>query len=124
MGNTPWACHLGSLLKKERQMLMLSKHQAKIRDHVLWVYAGQQVVGKLDLKRRAQSIRALQIISGRAGKEVSKRAIHEQLTGNRYLKELHDQRIQKLFKRLELEIHAICGHTFWCWPGTNSVSFH
>lgn len=72
---------------------------------------------RLDFKKRGQSFLALQLIAGHRGKEVTKEFIHQQLTGSRYFAHLHDDRIQKLYKRLERDIWSAAGVKLWCWPG-------
>lgn len=75
----------------------------------------------LNFDKKPQSLLALKAIAGNSGQEFSKRQIHQFLTGNAYSPRLHDDRIQKLYKRLELEIYEACGQKLWTWPGTNCL---
>ncbi|MGE3680852.1 MAG: hypothetical protein AB7G93_03925 [Bdellovibrionales bacterium] len=119
--DTKWS----GMLAQRLGLLGCQRAATALRAHLggrcLMLVRGEREVGRLDFHRRDVSYRALQIIAGREGQETSKRLIHEHLTGTRYAAALHDQRIQKLFKRLEREIRMLCGESLWCWPGTNSI---
>jgi hypothetical protein len=119
---TAWAQMLANLIgQKCVDVDRDSVLEARVTDHRLRLYRGKQEISSLDLRRSATSLRVLQIIAGQRGREISKQKLHEALTGTRYSSKLHDQRLQKLFKRLEREITAVVGESLWCWPGTNSL---
>lgn len=115
--NTPWGKALSKVFLVETKTTAptASERQILLTDDFLVIQGSKSI--KIDLRRKGQTHKALQIIAGAKGSEISKQKIHEQLTGTRYVPHLHDQRIQKLYKRVENEIVSACNLQLWCWPG-------
>jgi hypothetical protein len=118
---SPWAKHLSARLGLNVAVTVTSNPRLILTRSLLSAKATALAKGDLDLGKSAVSLKLLSLIQGPRGHKVSKRRLHEGLTGTRYNSHLHDDRLHKLLKRLESRILDRFGVRPWTLPGDNCL---